>query len=159
MGIRKITMAISVVLGIGGPTSLYATDLAIIQTSNNQTLPSLVAYNPSGDSSDDPSGPVKMAHFRDPQLICNLAKLYETGKGVERDDEKAFELYQYAAVNGIADAQYAIGLMYSEERGAANVADTQQMAMFWLDKAASQGHKGAEFTYQYLLNNTHYSGC
>lgn len=137
--------------GLGSSFPAQATDLALAKSTASEHIPSITSIKLDQ--------PVKMSSFRDPQLICSLARLYATGQGVQRDDQKAFQLYHYAAVNGIAEAQYAIALMYSDEQGPFNVEDAQQKALFWLDKAVSQGYKQAEFTYQYLLNNTHYAGC
>jgi len=137
--------------GFGYGLTAHATDLAMARPLATKQLSSITSIKLDQ--------PVRMSTFRDPQLICNLARLYATGQGVPKDEQKAFQLYLYAATNGIAEAQYAIALMYSDEQGPFNVEDAQQKALFWAEKAASQGYKQAEFTYQYLLNNTHYAGC
>lgn len=143
--------AISVILGLGLPLSSKAADYAMIAPANQEPIADIDTITLESD--------IKARIARDPQLVYQLGKLYETGTGVKRDDRIAFRLYEYAAVNGFADAQYSLGLMYSDERCPVNVADAQQMAMYWLELAARQGHRDARFSYEYLLNNTHYSGC
>lgn len=60
-------------------------------------------------------------------------------------DEKAFKTLRAAALDGSPDAQYALGLLYSDD-------DDQEQALFWLKRAVDQGHQQAKFSYNYILN-------
>jgi TPR repeat protein len=50
----------------------------------------------------------------------NLALSYERGYGVSRDSKKAIELFEKAAEQGIIWADYALGMIYYEQREYAN---------------------------------------
>ena len=52
-----------------------------------------------------------------PQAQTQLALLYETGRGVARDDTEAARLYQLAAEQGVAQAQDRLGDFYSKGQG------------------------------------------
>jgi len=152
MNNKKILLsAIGVILGLGLPLSLKAADYAMIAPVNQEPIADIDTITLESN--------IKERIARDPQLVYRLGKLYETGTGVQRNDRIAFRLYEYAAVNGFADAQYSLGLMYADERCPVNVDDAQQLAMYWLELAARQGHRDARFSYEYQLNNTHYAGC
>lgn len=49
----------------------------------------------------------------DARVQNNLAELYYTGKGVPQDYEKARYLWEQAAGQGVAEAQYLIGALYA----------------------------------------------
>lgn len=66
--------------------------------------------------------------------------MYERGMGVEKDETKAAEWYEKAAVQGYVDAQYNIAIMYASGRG---IAKNEPIAMMWLALAAKQGDKEA----------------
>ena len=68
--------------------------------------------------------------------LYNLGVMYSLGKGVERNDEKAFEHYLRAANQGDADAQYNIGVLFENGRGVKQ--DSTKAIIFW-EKAAAQG--------------------
>ncbi len=100
-----------------------------------------------------------------------LGEQYEKGSQlVTADQEKAFEFYLQAATDdptrtsiyvpgiegragtvmsfenhratqGLAEAQYRVGLMYNEGRG---VRQSRKLAVKWMRKAAKRGHKGAK---------------
>ncbi len=73
--------------------------------------------------------------------ICNLAYMYETGKGVDRvDAEEACRLYEVAADKGSARGQYALGWMYEHGKG---VEVDKEVAKNWYEQAAEQGHATA----------------
>ncbi len=65
-----------------------------------------------------------------------LAGLYRSGKGVEKNLDKAIELYEKASNNGHVDAQYSLASLL-EKRG-----DITQ-ALFWYQQASEQGHRKA----------------
>ena len=65
---------------------------------------------------------------------------YRGQNGVKEDRAKAFELYQKAAEQGHADAQYSLGYMYAY--GECTAKD-EEKALFWYRQAAAQGHEKA----------------
>ena len=70
-----------------------------------------------------------------------LGMMYVTGKGVPKDDAKAFEWFQKAAAQGYALAQYDLGYMYAAGRG---VPKDDAKAFEWYQKAAAQGNASAQ---------------
>jgi len=54
----------------------------------------------------------------------------------------AFQIHQSKANQGVADAQFNLGLLY--ERGVGTPQDTKQ-AVYWYTKAAEQGHVQAQY--------------
>ena len=67
-----------------------------------------------------------------------LGKMYDYGKGVPQDDDRARQWYAEAAEQGHADAQFCLGDMYNYGEGVPRNGD---MACQWYAKAAAQGHK------------------
>ncbi|MFC1580142.1 SEL1-like repeat protein [Thermodesulfobacteriota bacterium] len=71
-----------------------------------------------------------------------LGGMYTKGKGVAKDDQKAFQLIQAAAAQGHPGAQRAVGWCYQEGQG---VAQDYDQALKWYRKAADQGEKWAPY--------------
>ena len=65
-----------------------------------------------------------------------------TKSGTTKNDLKHLKL---AAKYGDAQAQYVLGMLYSE-------AEDKSKSMFWLGKSAKQGHANAKFVYNYNMN-------
>jgi len=148
---KKLTSIIGIVIGLQVGNSALATNIAAIKPSEIKHLSETVSVS---------SDPVVFNHrLNDPQFAVNIAKLFATGQGVKRDDAIAYRLYRYAAEHGNAEAQFQLGLFLADERGGVNVADGPDLAIYWLGKAMEQGHKGAKYSYNYLMNNTWYEGC
>ena len=72
--------------------------------------------------------------------VTELAWLYETGLAVERDINKAGELFMIAAQGGNAKAQYALAVMF--ETGVGQPQNEDQAAL-WLQRAAEQAYQPA----------------
>lgn len=72
----------------------------------------------------------------------NLAILYFTGQGVERDMGQAFRWTEAAALQGHSDAQYNLGSLYLAGDG---VARDAEQAVAWFGKAALAGHANAAY--------------
>ena len=70
-----------------------------------------------------------------------LGVCYEYGTGVEKDEQRAVELYQKAAEQGDATAQFNLEVCYENGTG---VAKDEQMAVELYQNAAEQGHAGAQ---------------
>ena len=66
--------------------------------------------------------------------------MYALGEGVPKDSSKAVEWYRDAAVQGLADAQYYLGMMYAEGDG---VQKDNVLAYAWLNLAANSDRANA----------------
>lgn len=69
-----------------------------------------------------------------------LAWLYEKGQGVKRDLKRAAELFRQSAMDGDADAQYALAVMLQIGKGQPQDFDESNL---WLQRAANLGHRAA----------------
>ena len=82
----------------------------------------------------------KGAEAGDSFSAFDLAKMYETGDGVEQSYAKAFDLYmQYSDYH--SEAQYNLGRYYEEGLG---VEADREQAIAWYQKAADLGHQKAK---------------
>ncbi|MBQ9574596.1 MAG: toll/interleukin-1 receptor domain-containing protein, partial [Synergistaceae bacterium] len=68
----------------------------------------------------------------------------------KHDYAKAFEYYQKAAAQGLANAQCNLGYMYRQGIG---IEQNYVKAMEWYEKAASQGMADAQYNLGYLYEN------
>ncbi len=80
-----------------------------------------------------------------------LGLMYDTGRGVPKDDRQAVFWYRKAAEQGHASAQFNLGTMYGNGRG---VPKDEQQAAHWYRKAAEQGNAAAQF----FLGNMYANG-
>ncbi len=65
-----------------------------------------------------------------PKTSQLLADEYVKGSLVEEDLEKALQLYEFCANNGVASSQYAVAMMYLEGKG---TEINQEKARYWFD--------------------------
>jgi TPR repeat protein len=72
-----------------------------------------------------------------PSAQNNLGIMYEYGRGIQKDNTKAFEWYFKAAKNGNATAQFNIGQSYLN--GSNGLSKNRVEALNWLRKSASNG--------------------
>ncbi|MCF6337598.1 MAG: sel1 repeat family protein [Gammaproteobacteria bacterium] len=79
---------------------------------------------------------LRLAEAGNAEAQHNLAMLYRTGKGVEKDMSASFKWFQQAAEQGIPDAQYYLGHMYDSGE---SVEKDLSKAFEWYKKAAEQG--------------------
>ena len=70
-----------------------------------------------------------------------MGKMYEKGRGVERDFATALKWYRPAAEKGDAESQYRLSVGYGYGMG---VPKDEAKAMEWLRKAAENGQKRAQ---------------
>jgi len=70
-----------------------------------------------------------------------LGTMYRDGNGVDQSYQQARELYESAASQGDACAQYHLGIMYDEGIG---VDQSYERAKEYYEAAARQGHADAE---------------
>ena len=82
-----------------------------------------------------------LAEKGDVRAQRGMGKLYEKGRGVERDFAMAFKWYRPAAEKGDAESQYRLSVGYGYGLG---VEKDEAKAMVWLRKAAENGQKRAQ---------------
>lgn len=70
-----------------------------------------------------------------------VGKLYEKGRGVDRDFTQAIKWYRPAAEKGDAESQYRLSVGYGYGMG---VKKDERKAIQWLRKAAENGQKRAQ---------------
>jgi TPR repeat protein len=80
------------------------------------------------------------AESGNPDAQLQLATLYRSGMGVERNDEEAVRWYTRAAEQGVVEAQSSLGFMHRSGRGAPR---DEVRAYFWLSLAAENGDTDA----------------
>lgn len=68
----------------------------------------------------------------------NLGNLYRKGAGVPRDQEKAFELFEYAAERGHPEDAYNLGVFYLS--GTEQITADNTAARLWFERAAAQDY-------------------
>lgn len=149
MKLKPISVAISLSFGFCLSSSAQATELALAKSSHEatQAIPATQISPRIREGMDDP------------RLLCELAKLYYTGQGVEQNIKRAFDLYTASAKKGWAEAQYLLAMIYVEGNNPTNVASEDDLAMYWLSKAAEQGYEPASFAYDYMINHNPIDGC
>ncbi|HVB88268.1 MAG TPA: tetratricopeptide repeat protein [Candidatus Dormibacteraeota bacterium] len=106
---------------------------------------------PTTPSAPQIAQPQALASGGDASAELKLAKAYESGNGVEENDQTAAEWCKKAANQGNADAQALMGLMYLTGQG---VARDKKQAVWWFHKAAFQGNSDAMFN----LGASYYNG-
>ena len=62
--------------------------------------------------------------------------MYVQGRGVRQDDAQAVQWYRKAAEQGLAEAQYNLGVMYAKGEG---VRQNYKIAKEWFGKACDNG--------------------
>ena len=93
---------------------------------------------------------VPLAEAGNAEAQHNLAMLYRTGKGTQKDIPASYVWFRRAAEQGISDAQYYLGYMYD---GGEGVKQDPQYAYVWYRKAAEQGHGLAQINLGFLYAN------
>ncbi|WP_353174050.1 tetratricopeptide repeat protein [Acinetobacter rudis] len=73
--------------------------------------------------------------------VNNLADKYETGVGVTQDLNKAFELYNIAAEQEVAAAQWSLAVMYLN---GTPIARDDAQGKYYLEKALSNDWDNAQ---------------
>ena len=114
-------------------------------------LMTLVVLPPAhGNSLDDVRAAVKVRDYKRaaqilapiaesgmPEAQYQLAGLYRSGRGVEKDHERAFKWLKKASLQEHVKAQYNLGVMYEHGWGTDESLDD---ALIWYRAAATQGH-------------------
>ncbi len=82
-----------------------------------------------------------LAEKGDVRAQRGMGKLYEKGRGVERDFATALKWYRPAAEKGDAESQYRLAVGYAYGLG---IKKDEAAATAWLQKAAANGQKRAQ---------------
>ena len=77
-----------------------------------------------------------LAEQGDAEAQAALGRLYGTGTGAEQDYVEALRWFRRAAAQGVADAEYALGVWYVDGRGGLEPDDME--ALRWFRRAAAQ---------------------
>lgn len=80
----------------------------------------------------------------------NLGAMYDSGSGVEEDDQVAAHWYLAAAQQGMANAAFNLGNLYREGHG---LAKSYVDAVYWYRKAADQGDTKAQYNLGAMYEN------
>jgi TPR repeat protein len=83
-----------------------------------------------------------LAEKGDVRAQRGMGKLYEKGRGVERDFAMAVKWYRPAAEKGDAESQYRLSVAYGW--GLGGIEKDEAKAIEWLRKAAENGQKRAQ---------------
>jgi len=86
-----------------------------------------------------------------PAAQYRLAKLYETGTGVEKNTEMAKDLTERAARSGNRIAMHDLAIYYAYGNGGVNV--DMSTAAGWFEKAAERGVVDSQFNLAILFEN------
>jgi TPR repeat protein len=111
----------------------------------SQALPGVLAGRIKPDPSLPPAARTLEAQALkgDPEAQHDLAALYTAGRdSVKTDDVKAAAWFRESALEGIANAQYNLGVLYQQGLG---VPKDDALAMEWYKMAALQNHPDANY--------------
>lgn len=84
----------------------------------------------------------------DSKAQYQLANMYMDGKGVTQDFDKAIQLYELSAKQGLVEAQYYLGVIYDKGRGATQ---DDVKAREWYRLAAEGGNAISRYNYAVFL--------
>ncbi len=118
---------------------IFTLVLCILHSGCNSE-PSTPEVNDPVASNSEPSTPEMSA-------MEQLSRGYDYDKA--QDYKDAMKWYRLAAEQGMAEAEYAIAVLYNEGKG---VPQDEEEAVTWFRKSAEQGFHGA----QYNLGNKYY---
>src|SRR3972149_3959603 len=82
-----------------------------------------------------------LAEKGDVRAQRGMGKMYEKGRGVDRDFATALKWYRPAAEKGDAESQYRLAVGYAYGMG---IKKDEAAAAIWLQKAAANGQKRAQ---------------
>ncbi len=139
--------AVSSLVLAGGPATVPATSSALTPAAAAVSAPPGANYD-AGSAAYDAGDYDKarriwqpLAEKGDVRALRGMGKLYEKGRGVERDFAAAIKWYRPAAEKGDAESQYRLSVGYGYGLG---VKKDEAKAMEWLRKAAENGQKRAQ---------------
>ncbi len=85
---------------------------------------------------------LELAQQGDVRAQYDLGNMYLKGKGVNIDEQKAFEWLEKAAKKGYSKAEYKLGYLFLKGKGTSR---NHAKAAKWLQRAARQGYSPAQF--------------
>ena len=86
-----------------------------------------------------------------PEAQFELAKLYERGTGVPRDEPRALALYRAAATQDFADAINDLGFLHYQ--GGLGLPADPKVALEFFERAADLRHPQAQFNFAALIDD------
>ena len=93
-----------------------------------------------------------LARAGHPLAQSRLALLYYQGHGVRESDALAWQWFERAARQGLAEAQFYLGNMYAYGHAPLPLdADAARLAAQWYFEAARQGHAEAQYSLAILF--------
>jgi len=95
---------------------------------------------------------IDIANTGDANAQLALAKIYESQNNLSRETE----WYRKSALNGNAEAQFQLGLLYIDGE---LIDGDQETGMFWMDQAAQQGHFQAKVVQESMESEEFSIGC
>jgi hypothetical protein len=110
---------------------------------------SLAAYERK-DYSTAFTGFRKLADQGNARAQFGLGVMFDSGRGIPKDEQQAMAWYRKAAEQGHASAQFNLGVMFANGRG---VPKDEQQAMAWYLKAAEQGDAISQFNLGVMFDN------
>jgi len=93
----------------------------------------------------------RAAEAGSPEAQFELAKLYERGTGVERDEPRALALYREAADQNYADAINDLGFLHYQ--GGLGLPADPKKALGFFERAADLRHPQAQFNFAALIDD------
>ena len=81
-----------------------------------------------------------VARQGNPEAQHQLASMYRTGRGINKDYEIAFQLMRQAAQQGHIKAEYNLGMMYDQGLGTER---NVEQAKYWYQQAATSNYTPA----------------
>jgi hypothetical protein len=82
----------------------------------------------------------RAAKAGNPKAQFDLAVMYATGKGVQKNEREAFRWFHKSARHGFLEAKYYMGISFQQGRG---VRANAHLARYWFKQAAKAGHPKA----------------
>jgi TPR repeat protein len=82
----------------------------------------------------------RAAQRGNPKAQFDLAIMYATGRGVQRNERMAFNWFHKSARNNYAPAKHYMGLSFLQGRG---VRKQTELARYWFRLAAKQGYRAS----------------
>lgn len=134
------------------PASLSTLDAAVAAGNPIAQFQMGLARLDAGETDAGASLIRQAASANQPAALYRLAKLYEAGEGVPRDDVMARQLIERAARGGNRIAMHDLALYYTEGRG--GVALDMATAKSWFEQAARRGVVDSQFNLAVLSENT-----
>ncbi len=97
---------------------------------------------------------LKYAKAGDDYAQLALARIYESDN--KHQPNLKIEWYKKSAINGNAEAQFQLGLLYADGEIPDGDWDT---GLFWIEMAAEQGHQQAGIVFESMENEYYSIGC